>query len=132
MPKGTGAHLKIKKMGDNVLGVELLGDPKKPEPIHFRLQLPFGEVDVVRTSDKEDPEWWVHISLNSPVDGGSPARRMGQFVDARMDIRDKHVNEADLGDFDNDLLTHIAFRIGPTNMSAKEAMAKAREFFKCR
>jgi len=44
----TGSHLKIKKMGDAVLGVELKGNPKEPEPIYFRVVLPFGHVDIVR------------------------------------------------------------------------------------
>ena len=44
----TGKHLKIKKMGDAVLGVKLEGNPQKPEPIYFRVVLPFGDVDIAR------------------------------------------------------------------------------------
>ena len=50
-----GSHLKIKKMGDAVLGVRLEGNPEKPEPIHFRVVLPFGDVDIVRTTPRTIP-----------------------------------------------------------------------------
>jgi hypothetical protein len=52
----TGQHLKIKPLGDAVLGVELEGRPAKPEPIHFRVIFPGGVVDVTRVAEGD---YWV-------------------------------------------------------------------------
>lgn len=42
----TGGHLKIRSMGENALGVTLEGNPNKPEPIHFRVCSPGGDVET--------------------------------------------------------------------------------------
>ena len=106
----TGNHLKIKPMGTNVLGVKLEGNPNKPEPIHFRVTLPFGDVDIVRCTDNT---YWVHVRvehenslqqyLNKPI---------GKFIDARIDLTSKHASECNAGDFGHPDMYHMAVRIG--------------------
>lgn len=108
----TGQHLKIKSMGDNVSGVELKGDPKQPEPIHFRVTIPFGDVDIVRTTDNE---YWVHVRCNNSKDGMfvPDETQTGKFVDGRIDIHGKHATECDQGDFGHEDMYHMAVRIAP-------------------
>lgn len=107
----TGKHLKLKAMGDNVIGVQLEGNPKKPEPIHFRVMFPGGDIDIVRTSDNED--YWVHIRVNHPDDGEDPDRSVqdAKIVDARLDLIDKAAIHTDVGDFNNPSLYHLAVRV---------------------
>lgn len=104
----TGKHLRIKPMGDNVLGVKLEGDKSKPEPIHFRVCFPGGDVDIVRTSDNQ---YWVHVHVDKEADLHGPHETTGKIVDARLDIRGKHANETDCGDFNNPDLYHLAVKI---------------------
>lgn len=107
----TGSHLRIEEMGDNVLGVRLFGDPKKPEPIHFRICFPGGDLEIVRVS--EGNEFWAHIRVNHPEDGWDPDRDFGKLVAARLDILGK--SRADKGDFENPGLYHLAVKIGRIN-----------------
>jgi len=122
----TGAHLKIRQMGENVMGVELKGNPKQPEPIHFRVMFPFGDVDVVRT---EDDQYWVHVRVNQPEDGDGPDRPMGKIVDARMDI----IGAATLGIEDSALLHpnlyHLALKLDAEPLSYREALQRQQEHF---
>lgn len=107
----TGKHLKIKKMGDSVLGVKLEGNPEKPEPIHFRITLPFGDVDIARCSDDT---YWVHVRVEKEDDGMHiPGEITGKFIDARLDIHGKHANECNAGDFKDPKLYHVAVKLGP-------------------
>lgn len=104
----TGKHLKVVSMGTKVLGVRLEGNPNKPEPEHFRVVLPFGDVDITRCSDNS---YWIHIRNNHPNDGDSPERRMGKFIDGRIDLTSKHSSECDQGDFGHADMYHMAVRI---------------------
>ena len=104
----TGAHLKIQSMGDNVLGVRLKGNPEQPEPIHFRVVLPFGDVDIVRCNDAS---YWVHCRVDKPSDNGDPYRKFGKFIDARIDVIGKHASDCDSGDFGNPDAYHVAVKM---------------------
>lgn len=107
----TGKHLKIKQMGEAVLGVVLEGNPKKPEPIHFRIVLPFGDVDIVRCTDDS---YWVHIRRNTQEQVRCEQVTMvGKFIDGRIDIIGKHASDCDSGDFGHPDMDHMAVRIGP-------------------
>ena len=107
----TGQHLKIVSMGEAVLGVKLEGNPKKPEPIHFRVVLPFGDVDIVRCTDNT---YWVHIRNNTYQQiAEEAAKQAGVFIDGRIDITGKHSSECDAGDFGHPDMYHMAVRIGP-------------------
>lgn len=104
----TGAHLKVTRMGDNVLGVRLEGDRRKPEPDAFRVVFPGGDVDVSRTLDGE---YWIHVRVDRPgrrTDEDGPTARI---VDARLDIEAKHAADTDAGDFAHPDLYHLAVRI---------------------
>ena len=105
----TGKHLKIKSMGEKVLGVTLEGDKSKPEPIHFRVVFPFGDVDVVRCTNGE---YWIHTRVNKANDGNRPDRTMGKFIDARLDIIGKHASDTDEGDFNDPDMFHCAVKVG--------------------
>jgi hypothetical protein len=106
----TGKHLKIQKLGDNVLGVKLKGHASKPEPIHFRVVFPFGDVDIVRTTDNE---YWVHVRCEHEKDGlHIPGVVCGKFVDARIDLHGQHAGIPDVGDFGNPDMYHMAVRVG--------------------
>lgn len=101
-------RLKIVDFGTDVQGVELKGDRKNPEPMHFRVKFPGGDVEVVRTTDED---YWVHVRVNKPdhtVDTDDPT---GKIVDARLDILGKHASETKVGDFDNPKLYHLAVRV---------------------
>lgn len=106
----TGSHLKIKAMGDNVLGVELEGNQNRPEPIHFRVCFPGGDVDIVRTTDDD---YWVHVRVNHEDHGmfnpgeDIPAR----IIDARLDLTNEHTANVNVGDFNNPNLYHLAIRV---------------------
>lgn len=125
----TGAHLRIESMGDNVLGVKLFGDAKKPEPIHFRVEIPHGDVDIVRL---DNGDYWVHVRTNKPEDGETPDvtdRGFGKIVDARLDILGKHAGEIDVGDFNNELLYHVAVRLTPEPLTQKQVTERSKEWF---
>lgn len=105
----TGKHLKVREMGDNVMGVTLEGNPKKPEPIHFRVEFPGGDVDVVRCDDGSQ---WVHVRVNKKADGYDPDREFGSIVDARIDcLATPH--RGLVGDLGRADVNHIAVRIQP-------------------
>ena len=61
MMPATGSHLKIQSFGSHVLGVQLEGNPRKPEPDEFRVMFPGGDVSVVRCTDGS---YWAHIRVD--------------------------------------------------------------------
>ena len=107
----TGSHLRIEQFGTKAMGVELLGDPSQPEPEHFRVIFPGGEVDITRC---DDGSHWVHVRRNMPTDTEvvTGDRRPGVVLDGRQDVTDKHASECHAGELDNPQLEHLAVRIG--------------------
>jgi hypothetical protein len=129
----SGKHLKLRSMGDHVIGVELEGNPKKPEPEHFRVMFPGGDVDIVRTTDND---YWVHLRVDRPQDGDDPERTdWGRIVDARVDSLKQHahvtklylkqgdefvpIEEALEDDILQGLIAHLAVRVR-TSKNPKE------------
>lgn len=109
----TGSHLKIRPFGDNVLGVELEGNPRKPEPVSFRVKFPGGEVDIERC---ENGSYWVHTLINEPqttVDryGPGEVEDLARVSEARLHISGKHTSEVDFGDFENPGLYDVALHV---------------------
>ena len=102
-------------MGEKVLGIRLEGNPKNPEPEHFRVVLPFGNVDITRCTDNT---YWVHIKNNRPDDGGLSDRIMGKFIDGRIDLSTKHTSDCNAGDFGHPDMYHMAVKIGESTVSA--------------
>ena len=100
----TGKHLKIESMGDAVLGVRLEGNPAKPEPIHFRVCFPGGDVDIVRCSDGSN---WVHFRVNREDD---MTGETGHLVDARIDAEGLPVGDK-VEILDDPRVYHVAFRV---------------------
>jgi hypothetical protein len=106
--------MKLKRMGTEVVGVEITGDPKNQEPECFRVELPGARLDVTRAKDGVDADYWVHLRVYTardpdrwPGDGLEPAR----VTDARLDIHGKHANDSNIGDFENPDLYHMAVRV---------------------
>ena len=106
----TGAHLKVEQFGDNCMGVELLGNPKKPEPDMFLVRFPGGHVEISRTSDND---YWAHVVSYLKDDGDVVADESvpGVFSDCRIDCKGKHAGEMDRGDFARPDAYHVAFRV---------------------
>jgi hypothetical protein len=110
----TGSHLRIhSNFGDDVLGVTLEGNPKKPEPNSFRVQFPGGNVDIERCTDGS---YWVHVLCNQrekTIDREGPESgvQYAYFSEARMHMTTKHTCDANLGDFENPGLYDVALRI---------------------
>ena len=106
----TGSHLKVKALGDNVQGVVLEGNPRKPEHAEFRVMFPGGSVSVCRCTDGS---YWAHVAVDHPehpmfVPGeDEPAR----LVDARLDIVGRHTSEVNIGEFADPNLYHLAVRV---------------------
>lgn len=122
---------RVQPMGDNAEGVKIDGDPRRPEPAHFRVSFPFGEVEIVRATDGEGADYWVHVYVNNPRNANyCPDEDAGQFSaagvikDARLDQADKAARDADVGDFARPELYHLAVRIGRPVAVAAPAKAK--------
>jgi hypothetical protein len=98
--------------GDDVQQVVLEGDPKKcPEPVHFRVVLPWGDVDVARC---DDDAYWIHFRVNRPGDSTDDGERPnGAVLDARIDVHDRPASAIDPGLLDDPGLYHLAVRLGP-------------------
>jgi hypothetical protein len=107
--------LKIERMGDEVQGIRLRGDPKVcPEPTHVRIVFPGGDVDVVRTTDGD---YWVHVRVDTATDvAAEVADVAGKLVDARLDIRGKHASDCDPGDFRDPDLYHLAVMVARSGL----------------
>jgi hypothetical protein len=106
----TNSHIKIEQMGQSVQGITLLGDHKKPEFEEFRIVFPGGHASVVRCTDGS---YWVHAFVDHAKHPGlCPGEyEPASMAEARLDLLDKHSADADLGDFSNPNLYHLAVRI---------------------
>lgn len=100
--------VKVIMMGTEVQGVELRADRRHPEPEEFRITIPGGDVSVVRTTDCQ---FWIHVRVNRPEGTANNEGSIGRIVDARLDIHGKHTSDADVGDFENPNLYHLAVRV---------------------
>jgi hypothetical protein len=99
--------------GASVAIIRVTGDRKNCERAHLRIVFPGGDFEVVRATDDDDPDYWVHIRVDRPDDGSFlPGETVaGQFVAARLDQRDKNSCDSDLGDFSSPSLYHVALRV---------------------
>lgn len=106
----TGSHLKIVPMGTKVLGVRLTGNPAKPEPIHFRVMFPGGDVDIVRNGKGDN---WIHVRVDKEGYGMfMPGEDIpASIVDARLDCMNESTSNLSVGDFNRPDLYHLAVRI---------------------
>jgi len=109
----TGEHLRIKSFGDSVVGVELEGNPRKPEHDSFRVKFPGGEIDIERCTDGS---YWIHMLVNQrdktiEREGPGSGAVYAHVSEARMHLTNKHSSEANLGDFANPGLYDVALRV---------------------
>jgi len=100
--------LSVQEFGTKVQGVWLKGDRRNPEPETFRVILPGGDIDVVRTSDDD---YWIHVRVNVPGRTSHSDATLGKIIDARLDIAGKHASDCDEGDFSHPDLYHLAVRV---------------------
>ena len=114
---------KVVEMGTSVWGVRIKGDPKQPERESFRVQFPWGDVDIIRATDGADADYWVHVYVHHERSGSGlsfPGEAPGEIKDARVD----HVDGADTESVEIPLrhpsLNHIAIRIGRSERTTKE------------
>lgn len=120
-------RLKVVQMGTTVQGVVLRGDRNNPEPESFRVRLPFGEVDIVRTTTDG---YWVHVIANGPESRllEQPARP-GVVADARIDLHGECASETvELASQVSDPRTyHVAVRIEAARSAEEPAEAGGKE-----
>ena len=104
--------LKLRPMGEKVVGVTITGNPKNVEPEGVIVRFPGGQVTVTRATDTPDCDYWVHLTVNRPEDlAAEEDLQLGKLAAARLDIEGMHAVEADLGDFANPGLYHLAVRV---------------------
>jgi len=105
-------RLKVELMGSEVQGVRLYGDPyRQPEPLHFRVCIPGGDVDIVRCTNGG---FWVHLRVNHESkrrESLQAGQKVGRIVDARVDHFDKHAGETSPGDINDPAAYHLAARL---------------------
>lgn len=108
--------LKITSFGESAKGIQLSGNRKSCEPDHVRIAFPGGDVEVVRATDGDCPNYWVHVRVNHPKDGmNTPGETLNAHViDGRLDIHEKNTSENDMGDFNSPDLYHVAIKIQPS------------------
>ena len=105
----TGSHLKVKSMGDAVLGVKLNGTTKTPEPESFRVVFPGGSVDITRCDDNS---YWVHIARNIEDRCiGQDHIQPGYMIDGRVDIEGQHSGHELANKIDDPMVEHVAIRV---------------------
>lgn len=110
------SRLKIQSLGTDCEGIVLRGSDKHPEPDHVRIMFPGGDLEIVRATDGDKPDYWVHVRINHPDHGANvPGETMhAKLVDARLDQLGKSASESNLGDFENPNLYHVAIRVKPS------------------
>lgn len=103
--------LTVENFGTEAQGIRLYGDPhKQPEPPSVRIAFPGGEVAVERTTVGD---YWVHVRVNTEqYEWRAGDEQIGRLVDARLDIHGKPTSLADVGDFADPMLYHLAVRVG--------------------
>ena len=80
--------IKYERGGGNTTGVLYIkGDRKSPEPLHLIVSLPFGTVEISRTSDDN---YWVHCAVRQDMCGvegrpGTTHIRAGKLIEYRID-----------------------------------------------
>ncbi len=99
------------KAGSDVAIVTIKGNPKSPEPAHVRIAFPGGDVEVVRATDGENADYWVHLRVNRPSDGSHipDETETAKIIDARVDSHNSGV--ASQVEFENPETYHVAFRV---------------------
>jgi hypothetical protein len=106
---------KIRQTGDAVAEIELTGLRKNVEPDHMRISFPGGCVDVVRATDTDGPDFWVHVIVNHERHGlFIPDETIpGRITDARIDTVEDIGRKPSQGDFGHDAVNHVAMRVRP-------------------
>ncbi len=101
--------------GSDVALVEITGNRKNNEPAHVRISFPGGDVEVVRAKDGDDADYWVHLRVNRPSDGGNiPGETdLARVIDARIDARNtgNGSSHQDAKVFENPEIYHVALRV---------------------
>jgi hypothetical protein len=103
-------RLAVRDFGEKAQGVELRGDTRNPEPEHFRVVFPGGDVDIVRC---DDGSYWIHVRVDRPEDFGDAGEGpYGRVLSGRVDVDGRHTSDLDPGLLADPGLYHLAVRIG--------------------
>ena len=74
---------KLENFGTNSQGIIITGNPKNQEPEHVIIKLPFGEVEITRTTDDK---YWVHVSKKRDELTNEYSGKLAKFrLDSRND-----------------------------------------------
>ncbi len=73
---------KIQNYGTNAQGITVTGNPHNQEPELIIIKLPFGEVEITRTTDNN---YWVHVANKKD---SITNEYHGQLKDLRIDSTD--------------------------------------------
>ena len=97
----------LKATGNNTTQrIYLRGDKRHPEPEEVYIHVPGGSIGACRCSDGS---YWVHIALEETDENGAPQKVSG-FLDARVDCRNLHASEMDIGHMNRPDAYHVAVR----------------------
>ena len=95
--------------GNNTMQhIYIKGDKTEPEPQEFYIHFPGGQIGVSRCTDGT---YWAHLSLEDEKEDGSGRIKKSNIIDARIDCKDLHINEMDIGDMKRPDCYHIAIKI---------------------
>lgn len=112
--------LRVASAGEKAQQVELRGDPRNPEPDHFRVVFPGGDVDLARC---DDGSYWIHVRVDRPGAGDDAGDGpYGAVLGARVDVHGRHTAELDPGLLADPGLYHLAVRVGRTERPVEAAM----------
>ena len=99
----------LKVTGNNTMQhIYIKGDPEEPEPGEFYIHFPGGQIGVSRCSDGT---YWAHLNLEDEKEDGSGRKKKSNIIEARIDCKEKGVNEQIVGDMARPDCYHIAIKI---------------------
>lgn len=106
-------RFQLQHNGTDHAVLHITGNPKNCEPAHVSVRFPGGEVTVVRATNGEDADYWIHLQRFREDDCTEvESRKPGVMKAARIDNENKHTSECSTGDFGDAGTYHIAVRIG--------------------
>jgi hypothetical protein len=93
--------MQLKKLeGCTILDIG--GNMKDPEKAETIIKFPTGEVSITRTTDNN---YWVHVHVKKDL---VTDKAISEIINARLDIENMSTSQANIGDFNNPGLYHLA------------------------
>lgn len=99
----------LQATGNNTMQhIYLCGDKAQPEPGEFYIHFPGGQIGVSRCSDGT---YWAHFALEDEKEDGEGRIKKSKIIDARIDCKDLHAGEMNIGDMARADCDHVAIKI---------------------